>query len=993
MFDFGNANEKQREAIQTTEGPLLLIAGPGTGKTFTLVQRAVYLILEKKVSPSEILIATFTEKAAKELVTRITDELAKRNISVNLNEMYVGTFHSICLRILKENLEHTRIKKNFRVIDQFDQQYTVFRNIWKFEHIPDYSLAISQKSKWRQAAKICYYVNTLSEELVDYKEMQTDSSKSVAALGHILEKYNQILEEENYLDFSAIQVETYNLLQNNPDILEELQNKLKYIMIDEYQDTNYIQEELVFLLAGTLQNVCVVGDDDQGLYRFRGATIRNILEFPKNFPEGKCSIIHLTTNYRSDKQIVQFYNHWMRDTETGEFSWEGKYRFDKEIVSHNTTENPSPTVIRVTGYNSSDTAWCEKVLEFILTLKESGKLTDYNQIAFLFKSVKNPRVERLSSELEEHGISVYSPRSNMFFSRPEIMAVVGCLLLLFPEHLSFLDENSAKEAKTYFFKKSAGYYIDCLQYAKNIITENPSLRKWVQERGVYHHQVAASHGKINTDYAFSGLFYQLLSFSPFKEYLDTDLDKGVIDLRPQRNLALFSNLLNKYEYLQNLSLFTAKDLGKNVVNLFNLYLRLLFEEGIPEYEDESEYAPSGCVSFLTIHQSKGMEFPIVFVDVGDSAPRKQSDDLVTEIEKTYFHRDPFEPVDKIKYFDFWRLYYTAFSRAQNLLVLTTRGADPGKHRPYYAMEELYYDETPEWEVIYDEEVKKECDESLEEDEEAPVWADWDFDFNDFDFATVKDVNLKQTYSFTSHILFYDICPTQYKFFKELEFTPSRIGSTIFGRVVHETIEDIHHAAIRGDVSAINPENIESWLRINYSAISQRDHLYLGEKQIASALDHVMNYVEYESKEHPDWAHIRETEVDVGLVKENYILEGKIDLISGEDGTVDIVDFKSEKKPDMFKDRERIALYKKQLQIYAHLVEERTGQKVNEMRLFYTGAKDEVPTISFKRNQSSIDETVKEFGDIVGKIQKKDFHIKANSPRICKECDFRHYCNK
>ena len=133
MFDFGNANEKQREAIQTTEGPLLLIAGPGTGKTFTLVQRAVYLILEKKVSPSEILIATFTEKAAKELVTRITDELAKRNISVNLNEMYVGTFHSICLRILKENLEHTRIKKNFRVIDQFDQQYTVlFDKQWIF---------------------------------------------------------------------------------------------------------------------------------------------------------------------------------------------------------------------------------------------------------------------------------------------------------------------------------------------------------------------------------------------------------------------------------------------------------------------------------------------------------------------------------------------------------------------------------------------------------------------------------------------------------------------------------------------------------------------------------------------------------------------------------------------------------------------------------------------------------------------------------------------
>ena len=132
MFSFGNANEEQKEAISTTEGPLLIIAGPGTGKTYTLVQRIIYLISEKKVNLNQIFISTFTEKAAKELITRITDELAKQNIQVNLQDMYVGTFHSICLRLLKEYLEYTPIRKNYRLIDSFDQVYTIFQNIYKF---------------------------------------------------------------------------------------------------------------------------------------------------------------------------------------------------------------------------------------------------------------------------------------------------------------------------------------------------------------------------------------------------------------------------------------------------------------------------------------------------------------------------------------------------------------------------------------------------------------------------------------------------------------------------------------------------------------------------------------------------------------------------------------------------------------------------------------------------------------------------------------------
>lgn len=330
MFDFGNANENQKLAISNVEGPVLITAGPGTGKTFTLVQRALYMIQEHGVKPEQIMMATFTEKAAKELVTRITNELSARNIVVNINDMYIGTFHSLCLRIIKEHLEYTHLKRNYRTLDTFDQSYMVFQNINKFKVIENVG-SMFPTSSWKMAQEICAYVNNLQEELVEPKTLMDDSDLRIKALGNVLEVYENIMEENNLIDFSSIQTEAYRLMKDNPDILKELQDQLRYIMIDEYQDTNYIQEQIVFLLGGERKNICVVGDDDQGLYRFRGATIRNILEFPDKFPEGTCKVIPLNINYRSNSDIVDFYNKWMATTDGAKFkfSWD-KYRYQKK---------------------------------------------------------------------------------------------------------------------------------------------------------------------------------------------------------------------------------------------------------------------------------------------------------------------------------------------------------------------------------------------------------------------------------------------------------------------------------------------------------------------------------------------------------------------------------------------------------------------------------------------------------------------------------------
>ena len=205
--------------------------------------------------------------------------------------------------------------------------------------------------------------------------------------------------------------------------------------------------------------------------------------------------------------------------------------------------------------------------------------------------------------------------------------------------------------------------------------------------------------KGTTDYTYSGLLYQMFEYEPFRSILGTDMTAGVVDVRPARNLALLSQVIGKYEYIHRIDVLNGKTIDNNTEKFFNLYLRLLYDGGINEYEDDAEYAPSGCVSFLTIHQSKGMEFPIVLVDSLSSVPRKNSRDLILEIEEKYFQRPAYEPYSEMKYFDFWRLYYTAFSRAQDLLVLTCNEnkRTPSKYFKY-PYSELPSVESPEFNI-------------------------------------------------------------------------------------------------------------------------------------------------------------------------------------------------------------------------------------------------------------------------------------------------------
>lgn len=284
-------NEQQKEAVMTTEGPLLILAGAGAGKTKVLTHRIAYLIEEKGVAPYNIMAITFTNKAAAEMKERV-DALVDFSDAV-----WVMTFHATCVRILRRHCDRLGYESNFTIYDTDDQK-TLVRHILK-----DFSLDTKQYKERDILSAISSYKN----EMLDGTDMQKCAENfHEQKVAEVFIEYDKRLKKNNAMDFDDLLTLTVRLFRENEDILENYQNRFRYIMVDEYQDTNQVQFELVWLLSKAHKNLCVVGDDDQSIYRFRGADIRNILEFEDKFPGTK--VIKLEQNYRSTTHILDAAN-------------------------------------------------------------------------------------------------------------------------------------------------------------------------------------------------------------------------------------------------------------------------------------------------------------------------------------------------------------------------------------------------------------------------------------------------------------------------------------------------------------------------------------------------------------------------------------------------------------------------------------------------------------------------------------------------------------
>ena len=286
-------NDKQYEAVINTEGPCLVIAGAGSGKTKVLTHKIAYLIREKNVKPWDILAITFTNKAANEMKSRV-----EGLVSDAVRDMWIGTFHSICVRILRRQIDRLGFDTSFVIFDTSDQK-TLIKQIIKAQNLDD--KLYSDKS-------VLYEISNAKNEMLDPDEYAVRArgdfrKEKIAELYRI---YQNKLKENNAIDFDDIINFAIKILLDNPDLLEYYSSKFKYVLVDEYQDTNKAQFTLVTLLASKYGNITVVGDNDQGIYSFRGADITNILNFEKDFPGTR--IIKLEQNYRCTQNILNAAN-------------------------------------------------------------------------------------------------------------------------------------------------------------------------------------------------------------------------------------------------------------------------------------------------------------------------------------------------------------------------------------------------------------------------------------------------------------------------------------------------------------------------------------------------------------------------------------------------------------------------------------------------------------------------------------------------------------
>lgn len=398
-------NPVQKDAVNTLEGPLLILAGAGSGKTRVLTHRMAHLIELRKAHPREILAVTFTNKAAREMESRIFDLLSGMDINFRptfQDPLWITTFHSACARILRQHIDFLGYKKTFGIYDDADQLSQI-KKVMTALNISDKIISPKiYKNRINEAKQLA-----LTPDEVEKSNQIMMDSKSI----EVYRMYEQEMQKANSLDFGDLLMKVFLLFKNHPDVLEYYQNQFKYILVDEYQDTNHIQYRIVKMLSEKHRNLCVVGDEDQSIYSWRGADITNILTFEKDFPEAK--VIKLEQNYRSTQTIV---------TAASKVISNNNQRKDKTLFTDN--ESGSKIVVREENNEYDEARWVTKRIQALVNSGEHS-LSD---VAIFYRTNAQSRV--LEEQLRMNAIPYQIVGGVRFYERLEIKDALSYLKLM-----------------------------------------------------------------------------------------------------------------------------------------------------------------------------------------------------------------------------------------------------------------------------------------------------------------------------------------------------------------------------------------------------------------------------------------------------------------------------------------------------------------------------------------------------------------------------------
>lgn len=606
-------NDRQQEAVTCTEGPLLVLAGAGSGKTRVLTHRIAYLIEEKQVNPWNILAITFTNKAAGEMKERV-----ERTVSFGADSIWVSTFHSACVRILRRHCENLGYSTSFSIYDADDQK-TLMRHVLK---------KLDVDTKLYKDRAMLNYISEAKDKLinpVDYELNAADFRQKKVAL--IYKTYQEELIRNNAMDFDDLIVKTVELFRNCPDILDYYQERFRYIMVDEYQDTNYAQFKLVELLASKYRNLCVVGDDDQSIYKFRGADVGNILNFESSFPGAH--VVKLEQNYRSTGNILTAANEVVRH------NWGRK---EKTLWTANEEGSLAQYRQFETGEEEADF-----IVRSLRERREAENGRDWKDMAVLYRTNAQSRL------LEEFCIKQNVPYLLVggvnFYQRKEIKDILAYLKTI----ANGVDDlavtriinvpkrgiGAATIGKITAFASEHGmHFYDAVKAVQQI----PGIGKAAQRVLAFSQQIELLRGIAEEEEnSISDLIEAVLTNTGYQKELEEE-----DEVEAESRMENIQELINKaVSYTEDAEHPTLDEFLEQVALVADV-----------DRMDESE----SRVTLMTLHSAKGLEFPVVFLagmedGLFPSAMAVSSDD-----------RDAVEEER--------RLCYVGITRAREELVMT-----------------------------------------------------------------------------------------------------------------------------------------------------------------------------------------------------------------------------------------------------------------------------------------------------------------------------------
>lgn len=973
-------NKEQIDAIKFGKGPLLIIAGAGTGKTTVVTERIKYLILGKHAKPSEILALTFTEKAAREMEERVDVGLP-----YGYTQMWIMTFHSFCDRILRQEALNIGIDPRYKLMTEADAIQLLRNNLFKldlnyfrplgnptkflsgmlqhFSRLQDEDVSPSEYLEWVKGKR---------QESKDSEEERIEIEKW-EELAKVYKAYDELKVKEGLMDFGDLITKTIKLFRDRPNILAEYKKQFKYILVDEFQDTNFAQNELVKLLTGKDGNISVVGDDDQSIYRFRGAAVSNIIQFRQNYPKAK--VVVLTKNYRSTQEILDRSHDLVRFNDPDRL--EVVEKIDKRLRSQIAKDGTEIKFIHADRVENEADLIAEEIKRLMEEDPPSHEASEgqrkykWSDFAILLRA--NNHSEPIMRALSRHNIPYQFLGPGRLFKQPEIIDLISYLKVLdnFDDSIAFykvlsndyFDINSRDIAAIGNYAKKKGLSLfEASEEIDDIFVSNETKQKVKKILKIIEKHL----GLIKKETAGQILYYYLEDTGLIQKLLSPASAEAE---SKAKNISKFFDKLKTYEVDNQNATVPA------VVSWLNLSMEL-GESPLAANEDWTEI---NAVNILTVHSAKGLEFPIVFLAnlVSQRFPtieRREQIPIPESLIKEVL------PVGDFHLEEERRLFYVGMTRAKERLYFTA--AD------YYGEGKREKKLSP---FIFEAMGNKAAGaEKIVNKVDQLSFLDYGMKNNTKETLLTKDFHID--YLSYSQIETFETCPLHYKLKYILNIPTPPSASASFGTTMHATLKNFFEEVKKGTkpTEKLMFELLDkNWINEGYKSKKyEADFIKKGKDYLAGFLKYGFN-----PKNLPialEQPFVVPLSNKYSAQRTNLKIGGRIDRVDDlGNGIIEVIDYKTGANVPTQKEVDKnlqlcfyaIAATKIPTEPFA-----KTSDKI-KLSLYYLDTQEKISTT---RTSEQLEKAVQEIFKVREKIEKSDF--KCSGHMFCQMgCEYSLFC--